>query len=184
MWRRVPATDSRLQWLLLLSRAAAVCSVQQHGPARSTQRQGGIYYPAALHRHPPHPTGNTRSHQATGKHTHISHTHWSKYMIGETFWYHQKRPTVKNMLLGLRKKNELFSFSHLIQMLWIFSDMMILVSCIGGYLILRLLYVPRKYPPLAAQQLPSHTSTSAQPTDSGARPAAAPAVCLTTTHHT
>ena len=36
-------------------------------------------------------------------------------------------------------------------MLWIFSDMMILVSCIGGYLILRLLYVPRKYPPLAAQ---------------------------------
>ena len=104
VWRRVPATDSRLQWLLLLSSPAAVCSVQQHGPARSTQRQGGIYSPAALHRHPPHPTGNTRSYQATGKHTHISHTHWSKYMIGETFWYHQKRPTVKNMLLGLRKK--------------------------------------------------------------------------------
>ena len=63
--RRGPATDSRLQWLLLLSSPAAVCSVQQHGPARSTQQQGRIYSPAALHRHPPHPTGNTRSYQAT-----------------------------------------------------------------------------------------------------------------------
>ena len=185
MWRRVPATDSRLQWLLLLSSPAAVCSVQQHGPARSTQRQGGIYSPAALHRHPPHPTGNTRSYQATGKHTHISHTHWSKYMIRETFWYHQKRPTVKNMLLGLRKKNELFSFSHLIQMLllWIFSDMMILVSCIG-YSEVTVRTKKISPPGRTTQQLPSHTSTSAQPTDSGARPAAAPAVCLTTTHHT
>ena len=63
--RRGPATDSRLQWLLLLSSPAAVCSVQQHGPARSTEQQGRIYSPAALHRRPPHPTGNTRSYQAT-----------------------------------------------------------------------------------------------------------------------
>ena len=47
------------------SPAAAVCSVQQLGPARSTEQQGRIYSPAALHRHPPHPTGNTRSYQAT-----------------------------------------------------------------------------------------------------------------------
>ena len=62
--RRGPATDSRLQWLLLLS-SPAVCSVQQHGPARSTEQQGRIYSPAALHRRPPHPTGNTRSYEAT-----------------------------------------------------------------------------------------------------------------------
>ena len=47
------------------SSPAAVCSVQQHGPARSTEQQGRIYSPAALHRHPPHPTGNTRSYEAT-----------------------------------------------------------------------------------------------------------------------
>ena len=96
--RRGPATDSRLQWLLLLSTSSSVqCTAAR--PSTQHRAAGADIFPCSTAPPPAPPHGQHAVLSSNEGNIHTLHAHRSKYITRATFWYHQKRHTLENMHL-------------------------------------------------------------------------------------